>query len=135
MKLIGGDADDDDDDVIAGDQSWAYLTLDMLENTSNGVIFPVTVTFFAVKSMLNAFTPAINEDTFTFSSSSFAFWAENIFWARSKFDKSSNNTLSLNKYLVEPDGLILTSSSNGIDILVLLVVLWFGGDTWRDMSG
>lgn len=48
-------------DDIAGDQSWAFLTLDMLERTPNGVTFPSTVTFFAMKSMLKEVTPACKQ--------------------------------------------------------------------------
>lgn len=38
--------------------SCAVFTFDMLETTSNGVMSPTTVTFFAAKSILNDFTPA-----------------------------------------------------------------------------
>ena len=52
-----GEDGDDDEDVGEG-QSCAFFTFDMLANTPNGVTSPITVTFFAAKSMLNDVTPA-----------------------------------------------------------------------------
>lgn len=46
------------------DQSSAFLTLEMLSNTSNGVTFPITVTFCFGISMLNDVTPSIFEMCF-----------------------------------------------------------------------
>lgn len=41
-----------------GGQNCAFFTFDMLSKTLNGVTSPITVTFFAAKSMLNEVTPA-----------------------------------------------------------------------------
>jgi len=46
------------------DQSSAFLTLEMLSRTSNGVTFPSTVTFCFGRSMLNDVTPSIFEMCF-----------------------------------------------------------------------
>lgn len=39
-------------------QNWAFFTFETLASTLSGVTSPTTVTFFAVKSMLNDVTPA-----------------------------------------------------------------------------
>ncbi len=43
---------------IADGQNCAFFTFDTLARTLTGVTFPITVTFFAAKSMLNDVTPA-----------------------------------------------------------------------------
>ena len=44
--------------MVVGDQNLAVLTLEMLASTCSGVTSPITVTFFAAKSMLKDVTPA-----------------------------------------------------------------------------
>lgn len=46
--------------IISG-QNCAFLTLEIVDNTVNGVTSPVTVTFFAAKSILNDVTPTNND--------------------------------------------------------------------------
>lgn len=50
--------------AMLGPHNCAFLTLDMLDSTSNGVTVPLTVTFLAAKSMLKDLTPSILEICF-----------------------------------------------------------------------
>lgn len=53
-----GDEDEEDEEVGEDDQNSAFLTLEMLVSTPRGVTFPITVTFFVSRSVLNEVTPA-----------------------------------------------------------------------------
>lgn len=56
MRLSLGDGDGEE---VGDGQNWAFFTLEMLVSTPTGVTFPITVTFFVSKSMLNDVTPSI----------------------------------------------------------------------------
>ena len=55
MSTVG---DDDEEDEAGVDQNSAFSTLEMLVSTPRGVTFPITVTFFVARSVLNEVTPA-----------------------------------------------------------------------------
>lgn len=64
MLRCGREEDDNEEEDVeevdeGGEgQNCAFLTLEMLASTPRGVTFPMTVTFFAWKSMSKDFTPA-----------------------------------------------------------------------------
>jgi len=77
MKLTFNDSvfesvDDEDEDEEAeeaesGDaQNCAFFTLEILVNTSDGLTFPMIVTFFVCMSMLNDDTPTKNQQNVIF---------------------------------------------------------------------
>lgn len=58
--LTTGEFEDGDDGVVEVGQSCALFTLETLASTPKGVTFPMIVTFFVAKSILNDVTPAHN---------------------------------------------------------------------------
>lgn len=62
MSTTGEDGDDDVD--VEDGQNCAFLTLDTLASTPDGVTSPMIVTFFVAKSILNDVTPSIFEICF-----------------------------------------------------------------------
>lgn len=51
----------EDDDIVTGVNSFAFLTFSTLVRTASGVTSPTTVTFLAANSILNEVTPEIYE--------------------------------------------------------------------------